>query len=78
MSETDYNARLYEKMKAELRLLLEYRSRDTSSRSSGRSSFTTYPSIAILRRYAAMLEVPNCAIFVSIISRSCGVTQKLS
>ena len=37
-----------------------------------------YPSIAILRRYAAMLVVPNCAIFVSIISRSCGVTRNLS
>lgn len=34
--------------------------------------------IAILRRYAAMLVVPNCAIFVSIISRSCEVTRNLS
>ena len=35
-------------------------------------------SLSLIHIYAAMLVVPNCAIFVSIISRSCDVTRNLS
>ena len=38
----------------------------------------TYPSIAILRRYAAILIVPACAIRLSIKARSSGVTRNFT